>query len=218
MFTGIIEEIGTIAAIEVSEATASARITVHAPNVATACRTGDSVALDGACLTITDLDPGRGTYAVDVMRESLERTTIGRRRAGERVNLERALAANGRLDGHIVQGHVDGVATLLDREHSERWDVLTFALPARLARYVAEKGSITVDGTSLTVTAVRDAEPGSEVVGGSPVEERASFSVSLIPLTLERTVLGSRQVGDEVNVEVDILAKYVERLSGGGSR
>jgi riboflavin synthase len=157
---------------------------------------GDSIAVDGVCLTVVDVS---GTvFGVDVMPESLARTALGRLEVGGRVNLERAVRADGRLDGHLVQGHVDGVGTLLSRTPGERWDDLAFGCPPALARYVAEKGSIAVSGVSLTVTWVAP----------------QSFGVSLIPTTLARTTLGGLGVGDEVNLEVDVIAKYVERLLG----
>jgi riboflavin synthase len=150
--------------------------------------------VNGCCLTVAEL--GDGTFAADVMAESLARTSLGDLAEGAAVNLERAVAAGARLGGHIVQGHVDGTATLLDRTPSEHWEVVRFSLPADLARYLVEKGSITVDGVSLTVVEVGD----------------DWFSVSLIPTTLADTTLGVRQPGDRVNLEVDVLAKYVERL------
>ncbi|MDO9380228.1 MAG: riboflavin synthase [Nocardioidaceae bacterium] len=195
MFTGIVEELGTVAAIE--DQGDAVRLTVRGPLVVSDAHHGDSIAVNGCCLTVTEQTDE--TFAVDVMRESLDRTSIGALAVGDRVNLERAMQAGGRMGGHVVQGHVDGTGTILSRTPSEHWEVVRIALPADLARYVAEKGSITVDGTSLTVV---------EVVDG----DEPSFSVSLIPTTLDATTLGSRQPGDLVNLEVDVLAKYVERL------
>ncbi|NTW39916.1 MAG: riboflavin synthase [Cellulomonadaceae bacterium] len=194
MFTGIVEEIGTVLAIERGEA--DARLVVHGPTVTNGTRLGDSIAVDGVCLTVTSVD--EGAFAVDVMPETLSRTSLGRLAAGSRVNLERAVRADGRLDGHLVQGHVDGVGTLRSRAPGTRWDDLVVEMPAAIARYVAEKGSITVSGVSLTVTHV----------------SHDAFGVSLIPTTLAATTLGSLTPGDTVNLEVDVIAKYVERLLG----
>lgn len=196
MFTGIVEEIGTVVGIEHRDG--DARLTLRGPLVTSGTRRGDSIAVEGVCLTVTDLVDG--TFAVDVMPETLRRSTLGGLEPGRPVNLERAARADGRLDGHIVQGHVDGVGTLLDRRPGPRWDDMVIGCPADLARYVAEKGSIAVSGVSLTVTHV--------------VDDR--FGVSLIPTTLAATTLGQLVVGDRVNLEVDIIAKYVERLLGTG--
>ena len=194
MFTGIVEEIGTVVAID--RGPGDARLVLAGPLVTEGTRLGDSIAVDGVCLTVTAV--AEGTFGVDVMPETLARTTLGRLEPGGAVNLERAVRADGRLDGHLVQGHVDGTGTLISRTPGARWDDLVVALPARLARYVAEKSSITVDGVSLTVTQVTE----------------QSFGVSLIPTTLEVTTLGRLAVGDAVNLEVDVVAKYVERLLG----
>jgi len=210
MFTGIIEEIGVVEKLERGGGTpattgdgSDARLTVRGPLVASDARLGDSIAVSGVCLTVTDL-PGDGTFTVDVMPESLRRTALGDLAAGSPVNLERAVRADGRLGGHIVQGHVDGVGTIVRRAPGPRWDDVEIDLAPDLARYVAEKGSITVSGVSLTVTHVRD----------------DGFGVSLIPTTLEATTLGRLAPGAQVNVEVDVLAKYVERLlaTGGVTR
>ena len=210
MFTGIIEEIGVVeklarggSAPATSGDGPDARLTVRGPLVASDARLGDSIAVSGVCLTVTDL-PGDGTFAVDVMPESLRRTALGDLAAGSPVNLERAVRADGRLGGHIVQGHVDGVGTIVRRAPGPRWDDVEIDLAPELARYVAEKGSITVSGVSLTVTHVRD----------------DGFGVSLIPTTLEATTLGLLAPGAQVNIEVDVLAKYVERLlaTGGVTR
>lgn len=192
MFTGIVEELGTLTAIE--HLADSAVLTVRGPLAASDAAGGASIAVNGVCLTVVDHDTD--SFRADVMAETLNHTTLGDRHPGDRLNLERALPSTGRFGGHIVQGHVDTTAALLDRENGERWDVLTFELPAQIAGYVAHKGSITLDGVSLTVSAVT----------------QDSFQVSLIPETLRRTTLGSREVGERVNVEVDVLAKYVERL------
>jgi riboflavin synthase len=194
MFTGIVEELGTVAALTAT--TQSARLTVAGPCVTADVVHGASIAVNGVCLTVAEHDGDR--FTADVMAETLDRTGLGALRPGSRVNLERAVRADGRLGGHVVQGHVDGTGRVLARLPGERWEVVTVALPRDLAPYVVEKGSITVDGVSLTVTAVDDAA--------------GSFSVSLIPETLRATTLGGTAVGDPVNLEVDVLAKYVERL------
>ena len=199
MFTGIVEEVGTVVAVE--DHGPDARLRVRGPLVTSDARLGDSIAVDGVCLTVTEL-PGDGTFAADVMPETLRRSALGSVAAGRPVNLERALAVGGRYGGHVVQGHVDGVGRILGRSPGERWDDVEIALPAELARYVAEKGSIAVSGISLTVTHVGD----------------ESFGVSLIPTTLEHTTLGGLVVGDAVNLEVDVLAKYAERLLTVGVR
>ena len=193
MFTGIVEELGTVVAIE--DRGSDARLRVHGALVTSDAHLGDSIAVDGVCLTVSEL-PGDGTFAADVMPESLRRTALGGLVPGARVNLERALAVGGRYGGHVVQGHVDGVGTILRRDPGQRWDEVEIAVPPPLARYVAEKGSIAVSGVSLTVTHVGD----------------ESFGVSLIPTTLEHTTLGGLVVGSPVNLEVDVLAKYAERL------
>ena len=192
MFTGIVEEKGTVAALE--RLGDSVRLTIRGPVVTSDVAHGDSISVNGCCLTVAELDGD--AFTADVMAESLERTSLGDLVEGSEVNLERAVAAGARLGGHIVQGHVDGTGTLIDRTPSENWHVVRFALPADLARYLVEKGSITVDGVSLTVVGVGD----------------DWFSVSLIPTTLDDTTLGAREPGDRVNLEVDVLAKYVERL------
>lgn len=208
MFTGLVEEKGTVEAVE--DLGDAARLTVRAPLVTSDAGHGDSISVNGCCLTVAAQGPD--TFSADVMAESLARTSLGDLAVGDAVNLERALAAGARMGGHVVQGHVDGTGTLLDRTPTEHWEVLRFSLPAELARYVVEKGSITVDGTSLTVVEVRDDDPSQER-GGS------WFSVSLIPTTLADTTLGGLAPGDRVNLEVDILAKYVERLlEKGGHR
>ncbi|NUW31279.1 riboflavin synthase [Nonomuraea sp. SMC257] len=194
MFTGIIEEKGEVAALV--QAGGSARLSVRGPLVTSDASHGDSIAVNGVCLTVVEVDGD--VFTVDVMRESLDRTSLGGLEEGAAVNLERAVRADQRLGGHIVQGHVDGTATLLSRDPGERWDDLRFSLPEPLARYVAEKGSIAIDGISLTVTTVDD----------------DSFGVSLIPTTLKLTTMGELRVGDLVNLEVDVIAKYVERLVG----
>ncbi len=198
MFTGLVEEKGTVVGLD--DLGDSVRITIRGPVVTSGAAHGDSIAVNGCCLTV--IDPTTETFSADVMRESLDRTSLGDLAAGAEVNLERAMQAGARMGGHIVQGHVDGTATVLDRTPSEHWEVVRFTLPEDLARYVVDKGSITVDGTSLTVVEAAD----------------DWFSVSLIPTTLADTVLGTRQPGDRVNLEVDVIAKYVERLLEKGAR
>jgi riboflavin synthase len=193
MFTGIVEEIGTVEMLEVTGQ--DARLRVRGPLVVSDARLGDSIAVSGVCLTVTEL-PGDGSFVADVMPETLRRTALGDLDVAGTVNLERALQVGGRYGGHVVQGHVDGVGTVRSRTPGPRWDDVEIALDPALARYVAEKGSVTVSGVSLTVTHVGD----------------ESFGVSLIPTTLEATTLGSLAVGARVNLEVDVLAKYTERL------
>ncbi|GAB2509799.1 Riboflavin synthase [Corynebacterium atrinae] len=195
MFTGLVEEKGTVAKLEPQGD--AVRVTIAADTVLSDAALGDSIAVNGVCLTVAELGDGR--FTADVMQESLDRTSLGALGVGSPVNLERALAANARLGGHIMQGHVDGTASLVERTSSENWDVLRFSLPAGLAHYVVEKGSIAVNGTSLTVSAVGE----------------DWFEVSLIPTTLAETTHGDLAVGDVVNLEVDVLAKYVERMLAG---
>lgn len=194
MFTGIVEEVGVVVALDRVECQ-DARLRVRGPLVTSDARLGDSIAVSGVCLTVADL-PGGGELVADVMPETLRRTALGDLRAGDPVNLERALAVGGRYGGHVVQGHVDGLGTILRREPGPRWDEVEIELDPALARYVAEKGSITVAGVSLTVTHVTD----------------DAFGVSLIPTTLAATTLGALTPGARVNLEVDVLAKYTERL------
>ncbi len=195
MFTGIVEELGEVVALDLGAE--SARLSVRGSLVTGDAAHGDSIAVNGVCLTVVG-EPVDGTFTVDVMLETLRRSALGALDVGAPVNLERAMAANGRFGGHVVQGHVDGTARVVRRERSERWDVVAIELPDHLAPYVVEKGSITVDGVSLTVASLDDAA--------------GIFTVSLIPTTLDLTTLGRREVGDLVNLEVDVLAKYVERL------
>jgi riboflavin synthase len=194
MFTGIVEELGEVVALDAIGD--GGRLTVRGPRVVSDAAPGDSIAVNGCCLTVVDRDDG--TFTADVMRESLDKTSLGRLGPGSPVNLERALRADGRLGGHLVQGHVDGIGTIVERRPGDGWEVVRIELPTDLVRYVAPKGSITVDGTSLTVVDVHD--------------DPAWFTVALIPTTLAETTLGRAAVGDLVNLEVDVLAKYVERL------
>ncbi|WP_284849928.1 riboflavin synthase [Corynebacterium rhinophilum] len=192
MFTGLVQELGTVAALE-PQADAL-RLSIRAPQTVGDAHLGDSIAINGVCLTIAELDGD--IFCADVMRESLDRTGLGQLEEGARVNVEPAVLPTTRLGGHIMQGHVDGTARLVSREHSEHWDVLRFSLPRELTQYVVEKGSIAVNGTSLTVSAVG----------------KDWFEVSLIPTTLRETTHGESQPGNIVNLEVDVLAKYVEKM------
>ncbi|MCC5033960.1 riboflavin synthase [Streptomyces sp. WAC 00631] len=197
MFTGIVEELGEVAAVE--DLGDSSRFRLRGPLVTQDAKHGDSIAVNGVCLTV--VDTAAGEFTADVMAETLNRSSLGALGPGSRVNLERPMALGGRLGGHLVQGHVDGTGTITERVPGEHWELVTVSLPSRLARYVVEKGSITVDGVSLTVVGAADDH----------------FTVSLIPTTLELTTLGSKKAGDPVNLEVDVLAKYVERLLGAGA-
>lgn len=192
MFTGIVEELGTVERIE--DQGDAVRVTIAAEVTLADAGLGDSIAVNGVCLTVAERT--EQTWTADVMAETLAKTSTGALTLGDRVNLERAVTAEKRLGGHIVQGHVDGVGEVLARTPSEHWEVVEISLPADLSRYLVDKGSITVDGTSLTVV-----EAGE-----------SSFTVSLIPETLSRTTLGFRAPGDPVNLEVDVLAKHVEKL------
>jgi riboflavin synthase len=195
VFTGIVEELGEVIAVEPLPDQA-ARLSIRGPLVVSDAGEGDSIAVDGVCLTV--VGHGEGVFTADVMAETLSRTTLGALSPGRPVNLERPVTLATRLGGHLVQGHVDGVGVIVARTPSEHWEVVEISLPAALARYVVEKGSIAVDGVSLTVV-----QAGSD-----------RFTVSLIPTTLAATTLGRKQAGDPVNLEVDIIAKHVERLLG----
>jgi riboflavin synthase len=198
MFTGIVEELGEV--VGLTDAGGDAVVlSVRGPLVAADARHGDSIAVNGVCLTVVAHD--EHGFTADVMGETLRRSSLGALRPGSPVNLERAVTLQTRLGGHLVQGHVDGVGRVVAREPAPAWETVTFSLPPGLARYVVEKGSITVDGVSLTVAAVT----------------ADTFSVGLIPTTLKLTVLGAKQVGDPVNLEVDVVAKYVEKLLAGRS-
>ncbi|MFC7221089.1 riboflavin synthase [Streptomyces polyrhachis] len=194
MFTGIVEELGEVVAVE--ELGDSARFTLRGPVVTEDAKHGDSIAVNGVCLTV--VTAGGGTFTADVMDETLKRSSLGDLTPGSRVNLERPTQVGGRLGGHLVQGHVDATGTVRRREPSENWTVVTVSLPPHLARYVVEKGSVTVDGVSLTVV-----EAGDDF-----------FTISLIPTTLDLTTLGFKQPGERVNLEIDVIAKYVERMLG----
>ncbi len=196
MFTGIVEEKGSVVAITPGAEGQDAVLTVAGPLVTSDTTHGASIAVNGVCLTVVTHEDG--WFTADVMPQTLKLTALGTLKPGDPVNLERALPAGGRLDGHVVQGHVDGIATLVSRTPGERWDELLFDLPEHLRRYVAAQGSIAVSGVSLTVTHVTD----------------TGFGVALIPTTLDLTTLGTLQPGDTVNIEADVLAKYVERMLG----
>ncbi|ROO83915.1 riboflavin synthase alpha chain [Actinocorallia herbida] len=194
MFTGIVEELGEI--VSKTDGPDSAVLAIKGPIVTSDAVHGASIAVNGVCLTVVDLKDD--VFTADVMHETLARSSLGALTPGSRVNLERPVRLADRLGGHLVQGHVDGVGTIVARTPSDKWELVRVSLPAALSRYVVEKGSITVDGISLTV-----------------VEAAAdSFTVSLIPTTLELTTLGRKAVGDPVNLEVDVVAKYVERMIG----
>jgi riboflavin synthase len=203
MFTGIVEELGRVLALELGPD--AARLTVHGPQVTQDAAVGSSIAVNGVCLTVTEVTSG--AFVADVMAETLARSSLGELEPGSPVNLERPVAPSGRLGGHIVQGHVDGVGVVLDRTVTDHWELVRIGCPTALARYLVEKGSVAVDGVSLTVVGVRDVDGSDDRDHGT-----ASFTVSLIPQTLTDTTLGRRAVGQRVNLEVDVLAKYVERL------
>ncbi len=229
MFTGIVEELGVVAAVDARPE--SAALTIACQTVLADATHGASIAVNGVCLTVTSFQrdgtgpdggvPGGGggasgggpagtiavstAFTADVMRETLVRSSLGELAVGDPVNLERPVRLADRLGGHLVQGHVDGVGVVVDRQADEHWELVSIALPAGLDRYLVEKGSVTVDGVSLTVVEVTPAE------GDSP----ATFTVSLIPTTLDLTTLGRRALGSRVNIEVDVLAKYVEKLHAG---
>ncbi|MGW6027361.1 riboflavin synthase [Streptomyces sp. NPDC055099] len=194
MFTGIVEELGEITAVENLDD--ASRFRVRGPVVTDGAKHGDSIAVNGVCLTVVEHEGDE--FTADVMAETLNRSSLGALAAGSRVNLERPTAVGDRLGGHIVQGHVDGTGEIVERKPSENWEIVKISLPADLSRYVVEKGSITVDGVSLTVV-----DAGIDY-----------FTISLIPTTLALTTLGIKQPGDPVNLEVDVIAKYVERMLG----
>jgi len=215
LFTGIVEDLGEVEAVE--HLGDFARIHVRSTVVTQDARPGDSICVSGVCLTVTSLigsrprpaaeaqEPPSPTplgFAADVMGETLRHSSLKSVAPGTKVNLERSVRLADRLGGHLVQGHTDGTATIISRDPQEHWEVVRIGLPESLARYIVHKGSVTVDGVSLTVSGIGD----------------DSFEVSLIPETLKRTTLGAKQPGDEVNLEVDVIAKYVEKLTTGGTR
>ncbi|MBM9467747.1 riboflavin synthase [Nakamurella leprariae] len=211
MFTGIVEEQGEILALDLAPADAAAdgsgptaRLTVRGPKVASDAGHGDSISVDGVCLTVIDRDTDR--FTVDVMAETLRRSTLGGRKPGDPVNLERSVTAHTRLGGHIVQGHVDGVGTLVRRTPHPAYDEIEVEVDGGLGRYLAAKGAIAINGISLTVIDVVDQSPAQSA--GAVTR----FTVGIIPETRAATTLGRAEVGDPVNLEFDVVAKYVERL------
>ena len=192
MFTGIVEELGRVKAIE--QQADAVRLTIEGPIAVSDVKRGDSIAVSGTCLTAVEFDDT--TFTADVMKETLDRTSLSELKVGDPVNLERAMTAATRFGGHVVQGHVDGVGHIISREPSENWEWLRVSIPAELMKYIVLKGSITIDGVSLTVN-----EVGEDFIG-----------LSLIPETLALTTLGSKSVGAKVNVEADVMAKHIERL------
>ncbi|QTI67047.1 riboflavin synthase [Gordonia polyisoprenivorans] len=220
MFTGIVEELGTIVGRD--DLADAARLTIRGPRVTSDAGFGDSIAVNGVCLTVVEFDDQQ--FTVDVMAETLRRSSLDRLGPGSSVNLERAMRADGRFGGHIVQGHVDGTGTVVAITPSQNWTVVRIGVDPRLSRYLVEKGSITVDGVSLTVSAIGagseasgpgDIGAGSEASGPGDIGAGSDgdwFEISLIPTTLQETNLGSASVGAVVNLEIDVLAKYVERL------
>ncbi|MBP6043809.1 MAG: riboflavin synthase [Rhodoluna sp.] len=192
MFTGIVEELGRVKAIE--QQADAVRLTIEGPIAVSDVKRGDSIAVSGTCLTAVEFDTT--TFTADVMKETLDRTSLSELKVGDPVNLERAMTAATRFGGHVVQGHVDGVGHIISREPSENWEWLRVSIPAELMKYIVLKGSITIDGVSLTVN-----EVGEDFIG-----------LSLIPETLALTTLGSKSVGAKVNVEADVMAKHIERL------
>jgi riboflavin synthase len=218
VFTGIVEELGEVVGLEPNGD--SARLVVRGPRVTGDAARGDSIAVNGVCLTVTE--SGHGEFAADVIGETLKHSTLGSLAAGTAVNLERPVRPDGRLGGHVVQGHVDGTGTILSRQPGTDWEVVRISVPPELARYVVYKGSVAVDGISLTVSGLADdRSPDHGTSDHGAPDHGASdhgdcwFEVSLIPETLQRTTLGFKQPGAAVNLEVDLIAKYVERLLAG---
>ena len=247
MFTGIVEDLGEVEAVD--QQGDFARIYVRSSVVTSDARIGDSICVSGVCLTVTGLlgenGPADGApdgsqprgFTADVMGETLRHSSLKSLSPGTLVNLERSVRLEDRLGGHLVQGHTDGTGTIQSRVSHTDWDVVRISLPADLARYVVHKGSITVDGISLTVSALSPSpfppgpsgptslasptdpvSPTDSISGPQPLDPQSWFEVSLIPETLKRTTLGAKQPGDEVNLEVDVIAKYVEKLTTGGTR
>lgn len=198
MFTGIVSGTGRVDVVAPVDGSEAVVLTLTVPGHANDLGLGGSIAINGVCLTATTINGD--VIDVDVMGETLQHTTIGQLQPGDRVNLERCVPVGGRFDGHVVQGHVDGTGNLLEREDEGNWQRLRFSVPLELARFVARKGSIAIDGISLTVTAVSES-----------TEAQQWFEVGVIPTTLRDTVLGDREIGDAVNLEVDVMAKYAER-------
>ena len=218
MFTGIVEDLGEVEAVDLEGD--FARVHIRSSVVTSDASVGDSICVSGVCLTVTALigSPPEA-FTADVMGETLRYSSLKSLGPGTRVNLERSVRLEDRLGGHLVQGHTDGTGTIQSRVSHPDWDVVRVSLPAGLARYVVHKGSITVDGVSLTVSAIDDAPPGGTTPPNPPGKSDGWFEISLIPETLKRTTLGVKQPGDEVNLEVDVIAKYIEKLvSSGGTR
>lgn len=233
MFSGLVENTGEV--VTVDNVGDAVRMSIQGRRITHDASLGDSIAVNGVCLTVAELDVESGVFGADVMQESLNRSVLGDLRPGSMVNLERALRADARLGGHIMQGHVDGTARLVSRTPSENWEVLRFELPEQLAKYVVEKGSIAISGVSLTVSAISEtprpsATAATSTVPSGPEFEAISrttptpnadsgdwFEVSLIPTTLSETTLGTLAVGERVNLEVDIIGKYVEKLLAAGT-
>jgi len=218
MFTGIVEELGEVVAVD--DLGDAARLTVHGPQVTGGVANGDSIAVNGVCLTVSSHTGD--AFTADVMRETLIRSSLGALAPGAAVNLERSVRLADRLGGHLVQGHVDGTGTIASRTPADHWDLVRIAMPPGLARYVVEKGSVAVDGISLTIVST-DGERDGKRDGGKDADKDADkdagwFEVSLIPETLKRTTLGVKQPGETVNLEVGVIAKYVEKLLGGAVR
>lgn len=199
MFTGLVEEVGSVSSLEFSDDGSSLTLSIHGPKVVSDAALGDSISVNGVCLTVTEFDAQ--SFSADVMKETLDHSGLGSLQVGSPVNLERALLTTARLGGHIMQGHVDGVGELIHRTHTPNWDVLRFSVPEALDKYIVHKGSIALNGTSLTVSAV----------------EEGAVEVSLIPTTLEETTFGTLEIGDPVNIEVDVVGKYVEKMLEGYS-
>lgn len=206
MFTGIVEELGDVVAIDIADGETDARVTIDGPVVTGDARLGDSIAVDGVCLTVTALDGSR--FTADLMAETLSRTAAGVWRPGSHVNLERSVTPATRLGGHLVQGHVDGVGTVTEYRRNDRYDDVAIAVPRTLGRFLAPQGAVAVDGISLTVIDVID--HGDDA--SSPGDATTTFTVGVIPATRAATTLGQRSAGDKVNIEVDVMAKYAERL------
>lgn len=203
MFTGIVEELGAVESVTFADSGADARITIRGPKVTSDVAHGDSIAVSGVCLTVVDSD--HESFTADLMAETLRRTTAGQWTAGTRVNLERSVMPTTRLGGHLVQGHIDGVGTVVSRVAQSGYDDVTLAVPRAVGRYLASKGAVAVDGISLTVIDVADIDVADEA-------ERTVITLGIIPETRAVTTMGRLEAGDTVNIEVDVMAKYAERL------
>jgi len=210
MFTGIIEELGSVQAIQ--EQSDAIRLTIKGPLAVSDVSRGDSIAVNGTCLTAVEFDKSNGTFTADVMHETLRLTSLASIKVGDRVNLERAMNAATRFGGHVVQGHVDGVGKILSVSPSENWSWVRIEIPKELMKYVVLKGSITLDGVSLTVNEVSDANSDDQDSSDATAGSSAFIGVSLIPETLALTTFGVKKPGDLVNIEADVMAKHIERL------